>query len=147
MYLLDTNHCSDILRGRSGVTSRLANVDLKIATTVITMGELILMGEKSRDREENIKTINNFLAALDILHIDADVARIYGKVKSDLFKTFGPKKENGKLKKIKLHQIGISDNDLWIACMAINVRAVLLTNDGDFEKIKQVSALTTESWI
>jgi len=65
-----------------------------------------------------------------------------------LINTYGPKKKkNGRSKKVQLHQIGISDNDLWIACIAISRNATLLTADGDFDRIKAVSMLKADRWI
>ena len=147
MYLLDTNHCSAIFLGNAKIIEKLADSNLKIATSTITMGELILMAEKSEKYADNIQTINAFLKDINVLPVDGEAARIYGKVKSDLIKKFGPKKKNGRLKKIKLHEIGISDNDLWIACIAISNKATLLSEDRDFDRIKQVSVLEIDCWI
>jgi len=64
MYLFDTNHCSAVFTGNLKIHQRFTDPSLDIATTVITMGELILMAEKSARYDENLKTINGFLASI-----------------------------------------------------------------------------------
>jgi tRNA(fMet)-specific endonuclease VapC len=148
MYILDTNHCSAILRGKDPVRKKLQETDIELLTTcVIVKGELIYMGEYSERKEENLKNIYNFLNTLTIFDIDKSVAKIYGQLKSELIKKNAPSERNKK-RNFRMEKISISDNDLWIASIALERSYIVLTQDSDFEKIKEVSSiLKTESWI
>ena len=54
MYLLDTNHCSLAINGRSDIITRLADLDqTKISTCVIVKAELIYMMQYFGPREKN----------------------------------------------------------------------------------------------
>ena len=54
-----------------------------------------------------------------MLNVDQNTAQIYGKVKSELIKNDTP----------------ISENDIWIAALAIQHDLTLATNDNHFKKI------------
>lgn len=148
MYILDTNHCSAILRNKDPVRKRLQETGIELlATCVIVKGELVYMGENSEHKEENLKNIYDFLNALTIFDIDKSVAKIYGKLKSELIKKNAPSERNKK-RNFRIEKIGISDNDLWIASIALERSYIVLTQDSDFKIIKEVSnILKTESWI
>lgn len=146
MYLLDTNHCSAILDGNINIRSKLQNYTLDIVTCPIVVGELIYMVENSRFKEDNLKAVNNLLADLNVLSIDKNVARVYGEIKANLLKKYGPK-ENSKRNKYEFKRIGVSDNDLWIASIAVNYKAIIVSKDSDFDRIRSVTTFKLESWI
>lgn len=82
MYLLDTNHCSRIIFGDSGVIDRTTQVgENSLFTCTIVQGELFYMVEKSQRRSENLATLEGFLQDLSIYGVDEQTAQIYGQLK------------------------------------------------------------------
>ncbi len=147
MYLLDTNHCSLAILGNLTVLSRLAAIENSLVSTcVIVQGELVDMAERSQRREENLSIIYSFLMGIYIHNIDEFTATIYGQLKAALFNQFAPKEKN-KRRKTKIADLGFSENDLWIASIALRHNLIIVSADSDFQRIQQVKTLTIESWI
>ncbi|MEY2977203.1 MAG: hypothetical protein RLZZ435_1342, partial [Cyanobacteriota bacterium] len=63
----------------------------------------------------------------------------------ELIVHYGPKARE-KRRKTKLQAIGISDNDLWIACTAIHYALIIVSQDQDFCRMQQVRNFSLESW-
>lgn len=146
MYLLDTNHCHCILNNNQDISSKLNDPYLELATCVIVKGELVYMAKNSRNKSENLASLNKFIEELLIFDIDSDVSVIYGEVKANLIAKFGPKEKKRK-QGYAFKKIGISDNDLWIASVAIKNNVIILTQDKDFNRIQQVAPIKVESWL
>lgn len=146
MYLLDTNHFSAILDGNPVIAEKLKNPTLEIVACAIVMGELIFMAEKSKYRDENLIKINNLLNNVQIFPADQNSAKIYGGLKTRLIEKYGPK-ERKKRGQFAFKQIGISDNDLWIASIGISNNATIVSADKDFNKINSVEKFQLESWL
>lgn len=149
MYLLDTNHCSGILGGDQGVEAKLsADDDLELSICVALKGELVFMAQNSEHKNENMAAIKALCSRFTVYDIDEEISEIYGEVKASLVAKFGPR-DKSKRRKFKMHkELGISDNDLWIASVAIKNNLVLLTNDEkDFSRITAVSKLRKENWL
>ena len=71
MYLLDTNHCSFIIIQKDlTCIQKLTSLpkETEIFINAIIYGELILMAEKSNQREENIQIVNRFSQTLTKIH-------------------------------------------------------------------------------
>lgn len=146
MYLLDTNHCSLILLNDQSIIQRIQQVgEANVATTIITAGELIYMAENSAYREQNLNRIDQFLEDISVYDLDKNSSKIYGKIKADLIKQFGPK-EKTKRKTTQTKELGFDENDLWIAAIAIRHRLTLVSADTDFSRIKTVSDFFLENW-
>jgi tRNA(fMet)-specific endonuclease VapC len=146
MYLLDTNHCSLILLNDQSIIQRIQQVgEANVATTIITAGELIYMAENSAYREQNLNRIDQFLEDISVYDLDKNSSKIYGKIKADLIKQFGPK-EKTKRKTTQTKELGFDENDLWIAAIAIRHRLTLVSADTDFSRIKTVSDFSLENW-
>ena len=147
MYLLDTNHCSGIIFGNLGILRRVAQVgESLIATSIITHGELIFMAQKSEQKTTNLVRVKEFLEDINLYFVDEKAADIYGEFKAEIISHFGPKEKN-KRRKTKIEHLGISDNDLWIAAIAIRHNLTIVSRDSDFERMGQVKALSVESWL
>jgi tRNA(fMet)-specific endonuclease VapC len=78
---------------------------------------------------KNIELLNEFTSELNILYLDTECGKIFGKIKADL-------KKEGKI---------INDSDLFIASIAINNKMRLVTNND--KHFKRIEDLQVENWI
>ncbi|KKD34974.1 type II toxin-antitoxin system VapC family toxin [Limnoraphis robusta Tam1] len=147
MFLLDTNHCSYAILGNTQVLEYLASLgDQPIATCTIVKGELIDMAARSQQREANLALIQRFLLGLYIYPIDETTAEIYGKLKAAVFDRYAPK-DKSQRRRTNITQLGIGENDLWIAAVAVQHQLTLVTADQDFQRIQAVQPFNLESWV
>ena len=147
MYLLDTNHCSFILEGEAAAIENFRRrANLTIATSVIVAGELKFMVQNSQRQAANLIKIQAFLQRLEVYPIDLEIANIYGEFKAELIREFGPK-DRSRRKTTRLVELGISENDLWIAATAIRHSLTVVSCDSDFERMRQVREFSLESWV
>ncbi|MBD2212655.1 type II toxin-antitoxin system VapC family toxin [Nostoc linckia FACHB-104] len=147
MYLLDTNHCSFLMEGVPSVANHLRSLgQVQLATSVIVAGELRFMAQNSQEKAANLIKINLFLRRINLYGIDKETTEIYGDFKSEIIKQFAAKDKN-KRKTTKLHTIGISENDLWIAATAIRHSLIIVSCDSDFERMRQVREFSLQSWV
>ncbi len=146
MYLLDTNHCSLIFLKNQTILDYIKEVgETNIATTIITVGELIYMAENSTYKERNLSHIDEFLADIRVYYVDEKTAKIYGQIKAGLINKFGPKQKT-KRQTTKVTQLGFDENDLWITAIAIRNQLTLVSADTDFTRIKTVIDFSLENW-
>lgn len=117
-----------------------------MATSVISEGELIFMAEGSHREEENTRRVTAFLAGIRIYEIDPETAAVYGGLKAGLYTRFGPK-ERAKRRHTSITQLGFSDNDLWIASLAIRNGLILVSDDADFERMREVHRFDLTTWV
>ena len=141
MFLLDTNHCSGIILENPQILARLSSLgETPISTCTIVMGELIDMAARSRRRQENLARVRRFTDRLYIYPIDTDTAEIYGDLKAGFFDRYAPK-DRKQRRRTTIEQLGISDNDLWIASVVIQHQLILVTGDRDFQRLQPVRSL------
>jgi tRNA(fMet)-specific endonuclease VapC len=146
MYLLDTNHCSYIIRRETSVIERLAQLENAIIyVCVITQGELIYMAENSERKESNLVLVEAFLQTVHIFDIDQTTSRIYGRLKADLINQFASR-EKSQRQRTKITDIGFDDNDLWIASIALQHNLTLVSADRDFKRLQEARSLSIETW-
>ncbi len=132
-YLLDTNILSDLIKNpQGGVAKKIANLSPAehdaLATSIIVAGEL-RYGETKRGSAQLTERVDRLLNSLDVLPLEADVDRHYGRLRVDLEK----------------RGVTIGANDLWIAAHALEIDAVLVTdNVAEFER---VTGLRIENWL
>lgn len=147
MYLLDTNHCSRILDQDPHVVQRLATVgNVPLVTSSIVQGELVFMALFSERPDANFERVEALLQSLVVLPCDESVALWYGQLKAALLNRYGPK-ERAQRRRTTIQNIGVSDNDLWIAATAKHHNAVILSADTDFARIATVTDVRIESWL
>lgn len=147
MYLLDTNHCSELIAGNSYIINKLMELDdTPIATCVIVRGELVFMAYKSARKTENLLSIQSFLNDIDILPVDNKAGDVYGKLKAALIDHFGPK-EKEKRRNATIEKLGFKENDLWIAAVAKSHEYIIVSTDKDFVRMKEADDLRVESWV
>ena len=146
MYLLDTNHCSQIIKANLDIIKKLQeNSSQGVGISVISRGELIFMVEKSERVEENYKKLSPFLDNINTYLIDNAISDCYGELKAKILKHFGPK-DKKQARKTTIEKLGFSDNDLWIAATAISYNLTVVSADSDFVRIQEVQALVLENW-
>jgi tRNA(fMet)-specific endonuclease VapC len=146
VYLLDTNHCSKILSGHSGISRKLKLLgEVRVATCVVVQGELVYMAEKSANPADNRETVAHFLDDIEVFLIDEKTANVYGKLKAALIARFGPR-EKAKLRRIDIERLGFRENDIWIAATASRHGLTIVTADSDFRRMQQAVDLDVESW-
>ena len=147
MYLLDTNHCSRFLQNQLSVVRRVAEAQkLGVATCVIVRGELMHMAYNSEQIATNLLGVQTFLMDIRVYTLDEQSADIYGELKAGIFQRFGPR-EKSLRRRVTLQQLGVSDNDLWIAAISLRHNLVILSSDQDFERIGEIRPIRVENWL
>jgi len=117
-----------------------------IRTSIISRGELLFMAYNSERVDENLALVREFLAGIAEHRIDQATADLYGRIKAAALARFGPK-ERAKRRRFSLQSLGFTDNDLWIAAIALRHGLIVVTADSDFARIAEVSELRQESWL
>lgn len=146
MYLLDTNHCSALIFGDSSLIKKIQEVGTSnITISVITEGELLYMAENSQRVPENLTIIREFLGDISVYDIDSDISSIYAQLKAKIMERFAPKEKN-KRRRTKITDLGIGENDLWIASTAIANSLTIISGDRDFIRIKEAWDFPLEIW-
>ncbi|HET8772263.1 MAG TPA: PIN domain-containing protein [Thermoanaerobaculia bacterium] len=147
MLLLDTNHCFRIIARDPRLLQRLQDAAVEtIVTSAIVAGELSYGASISQRRDENGAAVARFLDAIAVVPISPSVAHEYGRLKGALLDRFGPR-ERARRRDFNLASLGFGDNDLWIAASALDLGAVLVSADPDFERIGEVADLALENWM
>lgn len=146
MYLLDTNHCSLIFLKNQTLFDYIEKVgETNIATSIITLGELAFMARNSQYREQNLTRLYQFISNIRVYYVDETTAKLYGQIKANLIKEFGPKQKT-KRQTTKITQLGFDENDLWIMAIALRNQLTLVSADSDFIRIKTIMDFPLENW-
>jgi tRNA(fMet)-specific endonuclease VapC len=146
MYLLDTNHCSDVIDNNPSVVAQFQTHRAdNFGISVISNGELLYMAEKSSRKVENRLSVRAFFDQVGLYLIDEETAVIYSQLKTAVFNQFAPK-DPAKRRKARIQTLGFDDNDLWIAATALQHDLMLLSSDSDFIRMQLVCPLKLESW-
>ena len=125
--MLDTDTCIYARKRPSGFKARLPLHDCAIS--VIVLGELEWGVAQSRRFEENRSALRTLLGAVQVIDLDAEVARHYGQLRAHLRSIGQP----------------IGPNDLWIAAHALALDVPLITHNlAEFER---VPSLSVETWL
>ncbi|WP_296010496.1 type II toxin-antitoxin system VapC family toxin [uncultured Adlercreutzia sp.] len=130
MYLLDTDTCIEILRGRLPLAQeymRKGSPDM-FGVPAIVEAELLFGAANSNNPEEGRFCVETLLSPLQVLPFDSRCAAHYANVRADL-------KKRGCM---------IGPNDLLIAATALANSAVLVSNNT--REFKRVQGLMLESW-
>ena len=87
-----------------------------------------------------------------VANIDQHTVRHYGSLRARLFKKFAPNRRRLKWPEELVHpttakQLGVQENDIWIAAQALQFNFILVTNDqGMFSICKAAPELQVENW-
>ena len=147
MYLLDTNHCSRIIQGDAVLLRRLQELDnVPVATSAIVCGELTFMAQNSQQKVANLIRVQVFLRGIDIYPVDRQTADIYGQFKAEIITQFGSR-ERSRRRTTRIEELGMGENDLWIASTALRHSLTVVSADSDFQRMQEVRAFPLESWL
>jgi len=161
-YLLDTNIWSDWYNPKKNdyILRYLENApDIKFHISAVTWGELRygydVLTQRGKRQLGNIWEFVRGLAPKTI-QIDKHVARDYGRIRARLFEKYAPKERRRRglrpeqlIDPVTSLQLGIQENDLWIASQAITRDLVLVTNDiKSMRPLREVAGndLIVETW-
>jgi tRNA(fMet)-specific endonuclease VapC len=131
MMVLDTDVVSDLMRPHpaSALVARLGEVpSAQQATTAVTVGELAY-GAHRVDRPDLFERAMGLLAGTRVLAFDTDVAKHYGRIRSEL------ERQGERL----------NDPDLRIAATVLAHEATLIT--GNTRHFQRVPGLRHENWL
>ena len=146
-FLLDTNHCSLLLKGHPALIRKMQELgDLRVVTCVIVQGELLFMAHRSDHPSSNKARLQQFLRGIEVLPLDAETANRYGLLKAAVIEWFGPR-EKLRRRRTRLVELGFQENDLWIAALAQRHGLTLVTADRDFARLPRVGDLVIENWL
>ncbi len=132
----------------------------RLFVSVVTLGEIEYghRVELKRDlvkQAEFTKFVRDHIP--EPLEIMSHVAEPYGDLRAWLFNKFSPRNKRSKAKRVEelvdpttARELGVQENDLWIAAQALTHNFVLVTHDskGNFGKLLQqfASTLRVEDW-
>ena len=127
-YMLDTNTVSHLIKEHPAVARRVVAAPMAaLCISAITEGELLFGLAKRPDAKRLHLAVRELLRRVDVLPWDSAIAERYGTVRAEMQRQ----------RKI------LAPLDLLIATHALDVGAVLVTNDRAFG---QVANLPIEDW-
>lgn len=116
--LIDTNVIIRFFKGETELFSLFDDME-QLYVSSISVGELMYGAELSKKSDFNRQNYFCFCEQMKILQPDLEVAKMYGKIKSNL----------------KAKGCPIPENDIWIAATALAANLELVTADSDFENV------------
>lgn len=128
-YLLDTNICAYLFRGKYGIEDRIRKAGLRNChISIITYAELYYGCKLSDDFDYNFQVLSEFCDNIDIIGIE-EVIDYFATEKAKL-------KETGNL---------IEDFDILIGATALQYNMTLVTEN--VRHISRLSGIDVENWI
>ena len=116
--LIDTNVIIRFFKGETELFSLFDDME-QLYVSSVSVGELMYGAKLSKKSDFNRENCFCFCEQMKVLQPDLEVAKMYGKIKSNL-------KAKGR---------PIPENDIWIAATALAADLELVTADSDFENI------------
>lgn len=129
-YLLDTNICVYIIKKMpQEVFARFRTCQVgEVGISAITISELQFGVANSSRPNRNQAALNQFLSPLEIIDFSAQVAPVYGEIRTRL-------QSSGQV---------IGPLDMLIAAHALSLNCILVTNnESEFRRVPQ---LQVENW-
>jgi len=162
-YLLDTSVWSNWYNPEknSDISQHIQQLPktIKLHISVITIGEFNFGFNVMTQKEQTVFNIDSFRKFVsnktpNLVPVDKHTADTYGRLRARLFEKYTP--NNKKRKGLRPEQLidpvtslelGIQENDLWIAAQAISRNLTLVTND-KLKRISEVAGdeLHIENW-
>jgi len=130
-YLLDTNICIQVIRRKpSELLSRLTALPVgDVGMSTITVAELHVGVQKSRDPARNAEALTMFLLPLEIAAFDYAAAEAYGRIRAALESSGTP----------------IGPLETLIAGHAVSLNTTLVTDN--VAEFSRVPGLQIENWL
>lgn len=128
MFVLDSDHCVAILRGRLDLGEHIGPAD-PLGVTAITAGELIHGARRSARPERNLRAVHELLELLQVLPFGRAAAEQFGEIKASLEARGTP----------------LPDLDLLIASTVLAEGGVLVTHNS--RHFRGIPGLTTADWL
>ncbi len=125
--MLDTDTCIYAMSAAEGFEPKRPLQDCAIS--VVVLGELESGVRRSRRVEHNRAALDEWLAAVQVIDLNADVGRRYGTLRAHLAAA-------GRL---------IGPNDLWIAAHALSLDLPLVSHN--LREFERVPGLAVETWM
>lgn len=125
--MLDTDTCIYARKRAAGFAPKLPLHDCGMS--IVVLGELEWGVERSSRVEENRASLRDLLATVQVIDLDARVARRYGRLRAHLRSIGRP----------------IGPNDLWIAAHALARDVPLVTHN--LSEFRRVPDLSVETWM
>jgi tRNA(fMet)-specific endonuclease VapC len=101
----------------------------------------------SSSDEKRRKKIEEAINSYKVIGIDKHTADPYSEIRSNLFKKYGTKDIRGKIRekqpenlidRTTSSQLGIQENDIWIAAIAVQYNMILVSSD----RMKRIKDIT-----
>jgi tRNA(fMet)-specific endonuclease VapC len=129
-YLLDTDICIHVLKGRSpSLLQRFKANDGRMAVSDVTLFELCYGAEMYEDPSARLAVIESFIARLEVIPFESRAARHAGQLRAML-------ERRGQ---------GIGSYDVMIAAVARSRGLALATRNT--REFKRVEGLRVEAWV
>jgi len=121
---IDTNRLTDLFRGDGELAEQLATCD-HVAVPLVVLGEIRAGFYGGNRQHDNELVLRMFLAkpTVSVLLPTRETAEHYGRLFVQLKKAGTP----------------VPDNDLWIAAQVLEHDLQLISRDGRFDKIPQLT--------
>lgn len=127
-YLLDTNICIYLLKGKHNIAQRLDSLNARYCISEITLAELYYGASKSQRKDEQIKDVHVIASLFEIIPIRHSL-ELYGDNKCAL-------EQSGKR---------IDDFDLLIGSTAVQHNMILVTEN--VKHLSRIPNITIENWV
>lgn len=128
-YLLDTNICAFLFRGKFGIEQRLRKIGLRNChLSIVSYAELYYGCKNSNDFDYNFQILNEFCDNVDIIGIE-EIIPTFASEKTKL-------KRSGQL---------IEDFDILIDATALDYNMTLVTDN--IKHMNRIEGLEIENWI
>jgi tRNA(fMet)-specific endonuclease VapC len=128
-FLVDTNICSEYVKGNRDVWSKFMQYSGGLAISVISAGELWTWVSRTSSSSRSRKAISEFIDLMDVVDIDLAIALKFGTLRGEMLDKGLP----------------LPDMDALIAATALQANLTLVThNVTDFQSIPN---LRIEDWL
>ena len=129
MYLLDTNICIFLLRGKYHINDKLNSIGWNnCCISEVTIAELKYGAECSDNPSKNMKLVNKFIEKISVIPILKSLD-VYAREKARLRKK----------------GILIDEFDLLIGCTAITHNMIVVTENE--KHLKRISSIKIKNWV
>lgn len=157
-YLLDTNAASVLWDGRhrdhGKINAFLENISqspIWISVVVLAEVEHGLKTAPKMDRTRQNDVRNEMAKFPLVLDMDKHTVAPYSDLRTELFKKYSPKDRKGRLTakrpenlfdRTSAKELGVQENDIWLASQAIQYNLILVTQDRMFRLVEISNSLS-----